>query len=97
MEVKLLRFEQQRPNGDRATTGTKCYRYEVRIDNFVAHKFDEFDAWWCHVDTKGETARQARKYANDLADDLGVDRPALKTMVLKKTTTEEWVEEDECG
>lgn len=95
-EVQLRRYKQHKPNGDRALTGTLCYRYEVRLaesygssEDMVLAEFDEFDKFNCHINTE-HAANDAKKYAAKLADLLGVMRPEVVTYVEKTITTKVW-------
>ena len=89
--LEFLQFNEPKRNGDRATTETDCYNFKVILNGFVAHAFTQYDSFYCHVENYDDTLREARKYADDLADTLKVGRPKLVTMVKKIVTKEEWI------
>lgn len=94
INMRFERYCTQKSPGDRASRTVDCYHFEVKLNGFTARVFDQYDGWYCHVGDYDETHREARKYADDLADVLGVDRPKLVVMVEKTVTKTEWVEEE---
>lgn len=93
IKIEFLQFNEPKPNGDRATHLTDCYTFKVMLNDFVAYTSTQFNSFHCHVESYDEVFRQARKYADDLADTLKVTRPELVTMIKKVIHEEKWVPE----
>lgn len=96
MRLILRHFPQEQPNGDRATTKTKCHRYELWIEDgenkAIIADADDFNNWWCDVDSKREDYKKLRSRSLEMATVLKVnlEEVLMEEKVIERT---EWVEE----
>lgn len=90
-ELQFERYVSQKPPGDRATRTVTCSRFVIKIGKFEAAVFDQFDGFMTHVNDYGDTYKGARKYTDDLADVLDVQRPRLVDMIEKKVEKVTWI------
>ena len=91
--VTLKLFAQKGPNGDRATSMTNYYSYEIAVNDFVVKEFSGYDSFYCHVEDQQKTKFAALNFAESFADALGVARPDMLGMKKITNTTTEWVED----
>ena len=94
MKLEFNRYEQYQPNGDRATSKTLCYRFEIVLNGFVVQTFDQFDPWWSSIKKYNDTLAETHKYINNLASALLMPFPEMKKFVKKVIKNEQWVEEE---
>ncbi len=91
LTLEFLQKNEPMPNGDRATRLTDCYNFEILLNGKLIREFGQFDGYHCHVNDYNKTVREARNWADNLADILEIDRPKLVTMVKKVVHEEQWV------
>lgn len=102
MEVLFERFKKSGKGGGFSLSETEYSDYVVKLNSnglgMVTAEFSGYDRFHSTFNNPQRIHREARKYADDLADVLELDRPEMKTMIRKTVTTEEWVaEEDDDG
>ena len=94
MKLEFNRYEQYQPNGDRATSKTLCYRFEITLNGFVVQTFNQFDGFYCHIKNYDVTLASVQNYVNGLAASLKLPFPEMKKFVKKVVKEEQWVEEE---
>ena len=98
MIVLIKHFPQERPDGDRSTTKTKCHRYEAYLrrspeDEVLIDKADDWDSYQCFVDNKRSAFYELRTRMRNLADFLKTD--LMSVMMEEHQVTETtWSEKE---
>ena len=90
--LTFRRYNNPRWPADRAMRDADCWTFKIYHGDMLVREFNQFDP---RMDVTGDykdTYREARAYADRLADTLKVDRPKLVTMVKKEIKKVEWVE-----
>mgnify|MGYP006966944454 CR=1 FL=1 len=98
-QVKLKKFPQQQPNGDRDPNRHLCHKYELHLhkldvlplQSVLIDTGDDFDHWMTSIDSTrteyfallGKGRKLAKFFDSELIEML---------MVKKVISTEEWVE-----
>lgn len=93
--LEILHFPQEKPNGDRSTSLTSCFRYELHArrdngDSLLLEEADDFDTFHCHVDRQRSDYRELQSRAIALAAFLKIDPPGEFLMEKEEITRVEW-------
>lgn len=93
----LKHFPQKKGNGDRSTTETLCYRYELVIRNDMGAEVlvgdaDDYDNWHCTVDRTRSEYKTLRRRGMELSEFLRIDFEEVM-MQEEVVTTTTWVEQ----
>ena len=92
-ELRLRRYNNPRWPADRAMHDADCWTFIVSLGNVVLQEFCQFNEKYDVTGDYDATYREALNYSQDVADELGMSRPLLVTMVKKPIEKVEWVEE----
>lgn len=92
IQLRFERYRRKMKPSDRATNEVDCYRFKIKIGDFIAAEYDQYVPFHEHVGKYEEAYKAARKYADGLADALHYTRPRLVDMIRTEVISTSWEE-----